>query len=152
MFINCLWFIEQAWEWETVFKPFTMKICEVIWICTNYLWKTGSWGRDVSFLLSLYYGDLKPRHFDLSVSRQRAAVIQQGDYLDSPSSSPTPPLKKWSLNPLSASAIKVYACKDKWLYCPILLLLISVLVMLSEQMNFYSNLTWLLPVAGERPN
>ena len=24
MFINCLWFIEQAWE--TVFKPFTMKI------------------------------------------------------------------------------------------------------------------------------
>ena len=30
MFINCLWFIEQAWE--TVFKPLSMKICEVIWI------------------------------------------------------------------------------------------------------------------------
>ena len=28
MFINCLWLIEQAWE--TVFKPFAMKICEVI--------------------------------------------------------------------------------------------------------------------------
>ena len=26
-----------------------MKICEVIWIFTNYLWKTGSWKRDVSF-------------------------------------------------------------------------------------------------------
>ena len=25
--MNCLWLIEQ-----TVFKPFTMKICEVIWI------------------------------------------------------------------------------------------------------------------------
>jgi hypothetical protein len=47
MFINSLWFIEQAWE--TVFKPFTMKICEVIWIFTNYLWKTGSWKREVSF-------------------------------------------------------------------------------------------------------
>jgi hypothetical protein len=23
--------------WETVFKPFTMKICEVIWIFANYL-------------------------------------------------------------------------------------------------------------------
>ena len=43
MFINCLWFIEQAWE--TVFKPFTMKICEVIWV----FMKTGSWKRDVSF-------------------------------------------------------------------------------------------------------
>ena len=41
MFSNCLWFIEQAWE--TVFKFFTMKICEVIWIFINYLWKTGSW-------------------------------------------------------------------------------------------------------------
>ena len=47
MFINCLRFIEQAWE--TVFKPFTMKICEVIWKFTNYLWKTGSWKRDHSF-------------------------------------------------------------------------------------------------------
>ena len=47
MFINCLWFIEQAWK--TVFKPFTQKICEVICIFTNYLWKTGSWKRDVSF-------------------------------------------------------------------------------------------------------
>ena len=47
MFINCLWFIEQAWE--TVFKPFTMKICEVIWIFANDLWKTGSWKGDVSF-------------------------------------------------------------------------------------------------------
>ena len=27
MFINYLWFIEA---WETVFKPFTLKICEVI--------------------------------------------------------------------------------------------------------------------------
>ena len=47
MFMNCLWFNEQ--EWETVFKPFTMKICEVIWIFTNYLWKTGSWKREVYF-------------------------------------------------------------------------------------------------------
>jgi hypothetical protein len=47
MFINCLWFIEQAWE--TVFKPFTMKISQVIRIFTNYLWKTGSWKRDASF-------------------------------------------------------------------------------------------------------
>jgi hypothetical protein len=30
MFINGLWFIEQAWE--TVVKPFTMRIFEVIWI------------------------------------------------------------------------------------------------------------------------
>ena len=30
-------------------KPFTMKICEVIWIFPNYLWKTGSWKREVSF-------------------------------------------------------------------------------------------------------
>ena len=27
MFINCLWFIEQAWE--TVLKPFKMKTCEL---------------------------------------------------------------------------------------------------------------------------
>ena len=47
MLNNCLWFIERTWE--TVFKPFTMKICEVIWIFTNYLWKTGSWKREVSF-------------------------------------------------------------------------------------------------------
>ena len=53
MFIHCLWFIEQAWE--TVFKPFPMKICEVIWIFTNDLWETGYWKRDISFfLLSLY--------------------------------------------------------------------------------------------------
>ena len=51
MFINCLWFIEQAWE--TVFKPFTMKICEVISIFTNYLWKTGSWKREFSILIFL---------------------------------------------------------------------------------------------------
>ena len=30
MLIHCLWFIVQALE--TVFKPFTMKICEVILI------------------------------------------------------------------------------------------------------------------------
>ena len=48
MFITCLWFIEQAWE--TVFQPFTMKICEVI---LNFLWKTGSW-KTFLFLLSLY--------------------------------------------------------------------------------------------------
>ena len=42
MFISCL-------AWETVFKPFTMKICEVISIFSNYLWKTGSWKRDLSF-------------------------------------------------------------------------------------------------------
>ena len=47
MFINCLWFIEHAWE--TVFKPFTMKIYQAIWIFMNYLWKTGSYKRAVSF-------------------------------------------------------------------------------------------------------
>ena len=33
--IRSSWFIEQALE--TVLKPFTMKICEVIWIFMNYL-------------------------------------------------------------------------------------------------------------------
>ena len=44
--------IDQAWE--LVFKPFTMKICEVIWIFTNYLWKTGFWKRDISFFSWVY--------------------------------------------------------------------------------------------------
>jgi hypothetical protein len=39
MFINCLWFIEQAWE--TVLKPFTMKIYEVIWIFQNIFERQG---------------------------------------------------------------------------------------------------------------
>ena len=49
MYINCLWFIEQARE--TVFKRFTMEICEVIWIFTNDLWKTGSWKGKVYFFV-----------------------------------------------------------------------------------------------------
>ena len=48
-----LWSIEQAWE--TVFKPFTMKIWEVIWIFMNDLWTTGSWKKDVSFLAEFIY-------------------------------------------------------------------------------------------------
>ena len=47
-FINCSWFIEQAWE--TVFKPFTMKICEVILIFTNYLWKRDVFFAEFTFL------------------------------------------------------------------------------------------------------
>jgi hypothetical protein len=43
--MNCLWFIEQARE--TVFKPFTMKICEVILDFYELSLKEKS---DVSFL------------------------------------------------------------------------------------------------------
>ena len=72
MFINCLWFIEQAWE--TLYnKPFIMKICEVIWIFTNYLWKTGSWKRDVSFFAEFMTLSMFEHYFNIvgyMVSRQ----------------------------------------------------------------------------------
>ena len=51
MFINCLWFNEQAWE--TVFKPFTMKICEVIWIFKMIFERQGPEKGTFLFLLSL---------------------------------------------------------------------------------------------------
>uniref|UniRef100_A0A8C7HKC9 Zona pellucida sperm-binding protein 3 n=1 Tax=Oncorhynchus kisutch TaxID=8019 RepID=A0A8C7HKC9_ONCKI len=39
MFINCLWFIEQAWE--TVFKPFTMKLFGYVQIIFERVLKKG---------------------------------------------------------------------------------------------------------------
>ena len=54
MFINCLWLIEQLWE--TVFKPFTMKICEVIFgFLLNIFERQGPEKRDVSFFCCSVY-------------------------------------------------------------------------------------------------
>ena len=52
MFMNCLWFNEQAWE--TVFKPFTFKISEVIWIFYELSLKDRVLKIGFFFLLSLY--------------------------------------------------------------------------------------------------
>jgi hypothetical protein len=48
---KCLWLIEQAWE--TVFKPFKMKIWEMIWIFRNYLGNPGPEKGMFLFLLNL---------------------------------------------------------------------------------------------------
>jgi hypothetical protein len=54
MFTNCLWFIEQAWE--TVFKPFTMKICEELFGFLLIVFeRQGPEKGTFLFLLSLYY-------------------------------------------------------------------------------------------------
>ena len=49
MFINSLWFIEQAWE--TVFNLLQWRSVKLFGFFFKYLWKTGSWKREVFLLL-----------------------------------------------------------------------------------------------------
>jgi hypothetical protein len=51
-------------------NPFTMKICEVIWIFTKYLWKTGSWKGMFLYLLRLnvHQFGFRPGHSTISAA------------------------------------------------------------------------------------